>query len=102
MRSLLALNLLNYGKIMKYVGCIKFMLQANKFNKHPILMVNVIEFIFIFLNNFKTTIQITSIKYCLFKEDFAFFFLIKCSMILKLMLLLNIMNISNFRVYFIK
>jgi hypothetical protein len=43
MRYLLSLNLLNYGEIMKYVGYKKFMLQVNKFNKHPILTVNVID-----------------------------------------------------------
>jgi hypothetical protein len=42
MRSLLGLNLLNYGEIMKYVGCIKFILQVDKFNKHQVLTVNVI------------------------------------------------------------
>jgi hypothetical protein len=48
MRYLLGLNLLNYGEIMKYVGYKKFMLQANKFNKHPILTVNIFECFFFF------------------------------------------------------
>jgi hypothetical protein len=54
MRYLLGLNLLNYGEIMKYVGYKKFMLQANKFNKHPNFTVNVIEcfFSFFFLISF--------------------------------------------------
>jgi hypothetical protein len=77
MRYLLGLNLLNYGEIIKYVGYKNFMLQANKFNKHPILTVNVIEcfffFLFFYFNYiFKITIEITSSNTTCLKE---FFFL---------------------------
>jgi hypothetical protein len=56
MRYVIGLNLMNYGEIMKYYGYKKFMLQANKFNKHPIFMVNVIEcfillYIYIYIKN---------------------------------------------------
>jgi hypothetical protein len=75
---------------------IKVMLQANKFNKHPILTINVIE-CFYKKNTLKITIQISSIKYYLFKKGVLF-----CSLVLKIVLLLIIMNKSNFRIYFIE
>jgi hypothetical protein len=59
MRYVIGLNLMNYGEIMKYYGYKKFMLQANKFNKHPIFMVNVIEcfillYIYIYIKNYNS------------------------------------------------
>jgi hypothetical protein len=60
---LLGYILLNFVKIVKFVGCSKFILILINLNKHLYMTINVIEvFIFIFINC-KITIYITFNKY---------------------------------------
>jgi hypothetical protein len=59
-RYLLGSILLNFVKIVKFVGCSKFILNLIKLNKHLYMTINVIEVFFI---NCKITIYITLNKY---------------------------------------
>jgi hypothetical protein len=89
-----------FFEILKFVGCSKFMLNFNKFNNHSNLTINVIEFVFyLFIVKLQFKVYSTNID-CL--HNFLFFVLIKCSLILKLLLLLNFMNMSNLKIYFIE
>jgi hypothetical protein len=60
-RSLFGLILLNFVKIVKFVGCSKLILILIKLNKHLYMTINVIE-VFFFINC-KITIYITFNKY---------------------------------------
>jgi hypothetical protein len=86
---------------MKYVRYQKFMPQVFDFNKHPNLMINVIEYFLFILFRLFYFIFIHNRNYImscyLFKEGLIF-----PAFTLKLMLLFIIMNMFNSRVYFIR
>jgi hypothetical protein len=107
--SISKLNFVNFvSYFVKFVSLSNFvkfcqicwMLNLKKSNNHSNLTINVIEFFFFFgLWNYNSNyIQQVLIVYTIF----LFLVLVKCSLILKLMLLLNFMNMSNLKIYFIE
>jgi hypothetical protein len=70
-RSLLGLILVNFVKILKFVGCSKLMLKFNKFNKHSNLTINVTKFAFLKFIKLQFKLHSASII-CLIKFCFLF------------------------------